>query len=152
MTTAVAAPPRGAVAFDLEGALIDVQGIQHLAGDASAFHLASLTCPPNAEVVEAAQRAHAQGLTVLVMTGGSKRLERHVVAWLNANDVPATLVVMRGRGDFRPTAVVKGERLLAAARQFANLTVWSADPSVTRVSERNGIDVCPLPGYWGEVA
>jgi hypothetical protein len=152
VTTAVAAPPRGAVAFDLEGGLINVHRIRHLAGDAAAFHRASLGCPPNRRIVQAARDAHAKGLTVLVMTGGDKRLEQLVATWLGRNGVPATLVLMRGRGDFRPAAVVKGERLRAARRQFAHLTVWSADPSVTRVTEQNDIDVHPLPGYWGDVS
>jgi hypothetical protein len=152
MTTAVAAPPRGAVAFDLEGGLINVRSIRHLAGDAAAFYRASLQCPPNRRVVQAAREARAKGQTVLVMTGGDKRLEQLVVTWLGAHGVPATLVLMRGRGDFRPTAVVKGERLRAAAAKFGGLTVWSADPSVARISERDGIDVHALPGYWGETA
>jgi hypothetical protein len=153
VTTAIAAPPKtAAVAFDLEGGLINVRSIRHLASDAAAFYRAVLQCPPNRRVVQAAREAHANGKTVLVMTGGDKRLEQLVVTWLGAHGVPANLVLMRGRGDFRPTAVVKGERLRAALRQFGGLTVWSADPSVARVSERDGIDVHALPGYWGETA
>jgi hypothetical protein len=57
---------------------------------------------------------------------------------------------MRSRHDYRPGAVVKRERLRAAHRQFGSLTVWSADPSVNRLSEQEGIDVVELPGYWGD--
>jgi hypothetical protein len=152
VTTAIAAPPRGAVAFDLEGGLINVRRIRHLAGDAAAFHRASLGCPPNRTVVQAAREAHAKGQTVLVMTGGSRRLEQLVRTWLGRNGVPCTLVLMRGRGDFRPAAVVNGERLLSLSRQYGGLTVWSANPSIANVSARYGIDVHSLPGYWGEVA
>lgn len=150
MTTAVGAPPRTAVAFDLEGGLVDVSRIHHLAHDSAAFHSAMLGCPPNRTVVAAAQQAFGSGKTVLVMTGGSRRLEHLVAVWLGREGVPATLVLMRGRGDYRPSAVVKRERLRAASRQFANLTVWSADPSVTRLTEREGISVKVLPGYWGD--
>lgn len=149
MTTAIA-PPRTAVAFDLEGGLIDVSSIHHLANDASRFHRASLECPPNRDVVAAARRAHESGKAVLVMTGGDRRLEQLVATWLGRNGVPATLVLMRGRGDYRPGAVVKRERLRGAHRQFGSLTVWSADPSVTRLSEQEGITVTELPGYWGD--
>ncbi|WP_326724686.1 hypothetical protein OHT59_40425 [Streptomyces sp. NBC_00243] len=141
---------REAVAFDLEGGLIDVSRIHALVNDASRFHRASLGCPPNREVVQAARWAHASGKVVLVMTGGDRRLEQLVATWLGRNGVPATLVLMRGRGDYRPGAVVKRERLRAAHRQFGSLTVWSADPSVTRLSEQEGIEVIPLPGYWGD--
>ncbi|WP_409473509.1 hypothetical protein [Streptomyces sp. HC307] len=64
--------------------------------------------------------------------------------------MPATLVLMRGRGGYRPGAVVKRERLRAAHRQFANLSVWSADPNVTRLSEQEGLHVTVLPGCWGD--
>lgn len=144
--------PREAVAFDLEGGLIDVSRIHGLANDASRFHRASLGCPPNREVVNAARQAHENGKVVLVMTGGDRRLEQLVAVWLGRNGVPTTLVLMRSRGDYRPGAVVKRERVRAAHRQFGNLTVWSADPSVNRLSEQEGIEVIPLPGYWGDVA
>ncbi|GHH22237.1 hypothetical protein [Streptomyces lanatus] len=143
---------REAVAFDLEGGLIDVSRIHALANDASRFHRASLGCPPNREVVNAARWAYENGKVVLVMTAGDRRLEQLVATWLGRNGVPATLVLMRGRGDYRPGAVVKRERLRAAHRQFGNLTVWSADPGVNRLSEQEGIEVIPLPGYWGDVA
>ncbi|MEU1592813.1 hypothetical protein ABZ468_08105 [Streptomyces sp. NPDC005708] len=146
----VAAPPRQAVAFDLEGGLANISGIHHLARDASKFHRAALGCRPNRKVVDAARRAHASGKTVLVMTGGDRRLEQLVVQWLERNGVPATLLLMRGRGDHRPSAVIKRERLRAAHRQFGDLTVWSADPNVTRLSEQDGIDVVPLPGWMEE--
>ncbi|MFD9394191.1 hypothetical protein ACFWBB_26665 [Streptomyces sp. NPDC060000] len=153
MTTAIAAPPKTtAVAFDLEGGLINVSKIHRFANDASRFHSAMLGCPPNRDVVAAAQRAHEDGKTVLVMTGGDRRLEQLVVTWLGRHGVPATLLLMRSRNDFRPGAVVKRERLRAAHFQFGHITVWSADPSVNRLSEQEGIDVVELPGYWGDVA
>ncbi|QOV40191.1 hypothetical protein IM697_18390 [Streptomyces ferrugineus] len=95
MTTAVAPPSTAAVAFDLEGGLIDVSSIHYLANDASAFHRASLGCPPNRDVVAAARHAHESGKTVLVMTGGDKRLEQLVATWLVRSGVPATLILMR---------------------------------------------------------
>ncbi|MFJ4084923.1 hypothetical protein ACIP2Z_39020 [Streptomyces iakyrus] len=151
MTTAIAAPPKtAAVVFDLEGGLIDVSTIHHLANDASRFHAAMLGCPPNPSIVAEARHARGSGKTVLVMTGGDRRLEQLAITWLNENDVPATLLLMRGRSDYRPGAVVKRERLRAAHRQFGSITVWSADPSVARLSEQDGIDVVPLPGYWGD--
>lgn len=151
MTTAVAARPAAAV-FDLEGALINVSTIHHLAGDASRFHAAMLGCPPNRAVVADARTAHQAGKAVLVMTGGHRRLEQLVITWLGRHGVPATLLLMRSRTDHRPSAVVKRERLRAARLQFSGLTVWTADPSVDRLSEQDGIDVVPLLGYWGEVA
>ena len=70
-----------------------------------------------------------------------RRLEQLAITWLNRNGVPAALLLMRSRHDYRPGAVVKRERLRAAHRQFDGLTVWSADPSVVRLSEQDGIDV-----------
>lgn len=148
--TTVVAPPREAVVFDLEGGLINVSRIHHLAKDASAFHRASLNCPPNRAVVNAARQAHENGKVVLVMTGGDQRLKQHVAAWLAQHHVPSTMVLMRCRGDYRPGAVVKRERLRAAHRQFANLSVWSADPNVTRLSEQEDIHVTMVPGWVEE--
>ncbi|MEV8344590.1 hypothetical protein [Streptomyces niveus] len=153
MTAAIAAPRQtAAVAFDLEGGLIDVSTIHHLSNDASRFHSAMLGCPPNRDVVAAARRARESGKTVLVMTGVDRRLEQLVSTWLGQHGMPATLLLMRSRNDFRPDAVVKRERLRAACQQFDSLTVWSADPSVNRLSEREGIDVVPLRGYWGDLS
>ncbi|WP_409473510.1 hypothetical protein [Streptomyces sp. HC307] len=86
MTTAVAM--RDAVAFDLEGGLIDVSSINHLANDASALHRAILGCPPNHDFVAAARRAHESGRAVLVMTGGDRRLEQLVLTWLGRKVCP----------------------------------------------------------------
>ena len=150
--TTVAAPPREAVAFDLEGGLINVARIHHLAGDASQFHTAMLRCPANHNTLKAVQRAHVRGKTILVMTGAGRNLEPAVSRWLARYKVPTNLVLMRGRGDFRPSAVVKREKLRHVHHQFPSLTVWSDDPSVIRLSERDGMDVLALSGYWGEVA
>jgi hypothetical protein len=131
-----------------------------LARGAAVGDVAAQGVPPraNAEmtvstehVVAAARRAHESGKAVLVMTGGDRRLEQLVLTWLGRNGVPAPLVLMRGRGDYRPGPVVKRERLRAAHRQFANLSVWSAAPNVPRLSEQEGIRVTVLPGYWGDV-
>ncbi|GAA2439525.1 hypothetical protein [Streptomyces glaucus] len=147
--TTVIAPPREAVAFDLEGGLADVTRIHRLASDASRFYQAILKCPANRDVVRAAKEAHKSGKTVIVMTGGDQRLAPVVAQWLTRHRVPSTLVLMRGRGDHRPSAVVKRERLRAAHRQFPHLSVWSADPGLAHLSEREGIPVTKLPGYWG---
>ncbi|MFF8696209.1 hypothetical protein ACF08W_28760 [Streptomyces sp. NPDC015144] len=153
MTTVIDAPPRtAATVFDLEGGLVDVSAIHGLARDASRFHSAMLECPPHLDVVAAARSAHQAGETVLVMTSGDRRLERRVITWLARHGVPAALLLMRSRNDFRPSAVVKRERLRAAHYRFECLSVWSADPSVTRLSEQDGIDVVPLPGYWGDLS
>lgn len=152
MTTAIAPPTVAAVAFDLEGGLINVSKIHHLAGDTSRFHAAMLGCPPNPRVVAAARHAKESGRTVLVMTGGDRRLEQLVITWLGRNAVSTTMVLMRGRGDYRPSAVVKQEQLRASYCHFGQLTVWSADPSVARLSEQDGMDVVMLPGYWGDLS
>lgn len=150
MTTAIAPSKTAAVAFDLEGGLINVSRIHHLAGDATRFHTAMLGCPRNDDVVAAARSAHKCGKSVLVMTGADRRLQQLVGTWLGRNGVPATLVLMRSRADYRPSAVAKREQLRAVHRQFDSLTVWSADPSVARLAEQEGADVMLLPGYWGE--
>lgn len=147
MTTAVA--QRNAAVFDLEG-LIDVSGIRHLAKNAAAFSRASLGCPANRDVVSAARRAHKSGKTVLVITGGDRRLEQLVAAWLRLHRVPSTLVMMRCRGDYRPGPVVKRERLRAARLRFAGFEVWSGDQNVARLLEQDGIDVTVVPGWEDE--
>jgi hypothetical protein len=152
VTTVVAPLSVAAVVFDLEGGLVNVSSIHHLANDAAAFYTAMLGCPPNGHVVAAAWKAHQSGKAVLVMTGADRRLEQLMRAWIGRNSMPSTLVMMRSRGDHRPSAVVKRERLRAVRRQFGSLTVWSADPSVNRLSEQDDIDVIPLPGYWGDLS
>ncbi|RZU28293.1 hypothetical protein EV284_6459 [Streptomyces sp. BK022] len=151
MTTATALAP--AVIFDVDGTLCDVSDIRHLTkgpGGFTAFHAASINCPPHQDVVDAARQARAEGLAVLIMTGRDRRWERLTSMWLAMHDVPSDGLWMRGRGDYRPDYVIKRELLRSARNRYQVVRAWDDNPNVIRLWEQEGIPVTVVPGWEDE--
>ncbi|MER6616311.1 hypothetical protein [Streptomyces xantholiticus] len=151
MTTAV--DLRDAEIFDVDGTLCDVASIRHLIkgpGGFTAFHRASIDCPPHEDVVQAARDARARGRAVLIMTGRDRRWERLTSMWLAMHDVPSDGLWMRGRGDYRPDYVIKRELLRAVRRQYNIRRAWDDNPNVIRLWEEEGILVEVVPGWEDE--
>lgn len=143
---------RDAVLFDLDGTLCDVRSIRHhvtgTVKDFDAFHRASADCPPNQDVVEAARKARADGLGVLIVTGRAEKYRELSSLWLARHGVEFDAMWMRPDGDFRPDYVIKEEIL-----QDIILSGWRPveahddRPPVAEVWERHGIPVTLAPGW-----
>ncbi|MGA5127698.1 hypothetical protein ACPCAG_30905 [Streptomyces pseudogriseolus] len=151
MTTALRL--QDAEIFDADGTLVDVTEIRPLIkgpGGFTAFHRASIDCPPHQDVVDAARQAHAKGRAVLVVTGRDRRWERLTSMWLAMHGVPTDGLWMRGRGDYRPDYVIKREILRSLRRSYNIVRAWDDNPNVIRLWQEEGIPVEIVPGWQDE--
>lgn len=145
-------PRRKAVIFDVDGTLVDVRGIRPLLagpGRFPAFHRASIDCPPNQWVLDAAHEQAAAGLAVLIVTAREAvPLYRHITAWwLALHEVPSEAMWMRAVGDYRPDAIVKKEMLAKILRSWEPVHAWDDTPEVIeQVWEPAGIPTTFVPG------
>lgn len=141
-----------AVLFDMDGTLCDVRGIRGLLngpGSFHAFHNASVDCPPNLEVVDAARREHAEGRAVLIVTARQARYRNLTAMWLALHDVPSEAMWMRGVGDYRPDYEVKRDILTRIRVRYRPVAAWDDNPAIVRLWREEGIPVHVVPG-WDE--
>ena len=141
--------------FDLDGSLVDVSGIRHLLegpGRYDAFHRASIDCPPNAWVVDAARIAHRIGRAVLIVTGRSVEYRNLTAMWLALQRVPSEAMWMRGRGDYRKDYVVKREILAKIRTRWNPVAAWDDNPAVLQLWREEGIRTVRVPGWDDELA
>jgi phosphoglycolate phosphatase-like HAD superfamily hydrolase len=139
-----------AVIFDMDGTLCDVRGIRHLIdgpGGFHAFHRASASCPPNADVVRAAREQHAAGRAVLVVTARAARFRNVTAMWLALHGVPSDAMWMRTDGDHRPDYEVKRDILHWIRALYHPVAVWDDNPAVLRLWHQEGIPVTLVPGW-----
>jgi hypothetical protein len=103
----------GAIIVDVDGTLIDVEGIRHLVTGKSrnfdAFHYASIDCPPLQHVLDRVKAHDAAGKTIIVVSGRRESFRRLTEFWLAMWECPSDLLLMRDSGDNRPDVEVKRE-------------------------------------------
>jgi len=141
---------REAEIFDMDGTLCDVRPIRHLlrtTGRHHAFHMASIDCKPNPEVVEGVRAAQAAGRDILVVTARTTRY-RHVTAfWLAMWDVHSDRLFMRRHGDYRPDVAVKADILASILTRWDVKRAWDDNPNVWDLWESYGIPTVRVPGW-----
>jgi FMN phosphatase YigB (HAD superfamily) len=98
------------VIFDLDGTLINISSVVHLADakEWEEFADATLTCPPFPEMVEYAR--HIQQLKtvgLIVVTAKPERLRQRTLNWLSMQGIIADELLMRPNKDFRTSAELK---------------------------------------------
>lgn len=138
-----------AVIADLDGTLCDVTDILHFVEgeerDFSAFHAASVDCPPRLDVVDAVRTAHDAGKSVLVVTSREFVWRDLTLDWLVAHDVPYDELVMRVVGDYRPDDVVKAEMLDQLESDGWTVSeAWEDSADIIELWSSRGIDVHPV--------
>lgn len=141
-----------AVVFDCDGTLVDVTGIRHLLdgpGRFHAFHKASIDCPPNQWVVDAAKAEHAAGRAVLIVTARQARYRNLTAFWLAMHGVPSDAMWMRATNDSRPDHTVKSEILAKIRQRFQVVAAYDDNPAVVRLWENEQIPVTVVPGWTG---
>jgi hypothetical protein len=141
---------RKATVFDVDGTLVNVQGIRHLINGPEgfhAFHMASINCPPNPWVVEAAQRDHANGKAVLIVTARKWMYRNLTAMWLAMHNVPSDGMWMRRNDDGRPDHLVKAGILRQIRRSFDPDEAWDDRPTVCDLWDREGLKVNVVPGW-----
>jgi phosphoglycolate phosphatase-like HAD superfamily hydrolase len=141
-----------AVLFDMDGTLVDVAGIRPLLGGPGrfdAFHRASIDCPPNQWVVDAAKAERAAGRAVLIVTARQAAYRNITAWWLALHDVPSDAMYMRATNDNRPDHIVKAEILAKIRQRYDVVAAWDDRPEVIALWESEGIPVTPVPGWGG---
>lgn len=142
-----------AVIFDMDGTLVDVQGIRHLlhgpSKDFDAFHRASVDCPPHRHVIDAVHQAQLEGHTILIVTARKHRYRHHTAWWLALHEVPSEELHMRANHDARPDYEVKRDMLADILRDYQVVHAWDDNPHVLRLWSEHGIPTTTVPG-WSE--
>jgi hypothetical protein len=145
-----------AVIFDMDGTLADVSSIRHhLLSDPRrknfhAFHSESVNVPAHPHVVEAAQRVHADGFAVLIVTARKAMWRNHTAFWLAINNVPSDGMWMRADHDNRPDGQVKTDILARIRRSFNVVHAWDDNPAVLAVWDAHGIPTTRVEGWVHE--
>lgn len=139
-----------AVIADLDGTLVDVSRIRHLAaaGDYDAFHKASADCPPNHDALAWVCRKYTEGHAVLVFTGRHQRYHGLSRAWINAHvPVPVLGPFMRADDDYRPDHVVKREMYDQFSNQYAIRECIDDRPTIVELWRSLKLPVTVIPGW-----
>lgn len=142
---------RDAVIFDLDGCLCDTSSIlHHLEGeerDFHAFHAAAAGCPPVADVVEAARRAHEDGLAVLVVSSREFIWRDQTIEWLTRHAIAYDGLYLRIVGDYRKDTVIKDEIWDHLVEDgFRPVAAWDDHQDVLAVWSARGVAEVHLAG------
>lgn len=138
-----------AVIYDYHGTLADTSSIVHLIGQRKwdEFYTASLECPPNEEVVEAAHISHDLGRVNVLYTGMSDTYQKGLVDWLLQYRVPIDHLRMRPHGDWRKDFILKASWYNEECERFDFRHAWEDSPAVVDLWKGAGIPVTVIPGY-----
>lgn len=143
---------RDAVIYDVQGTLINVLGIRHLVEgvkkDFDAFHVATLECPPNWEVLEQCQKDQADGLDILVGSGMTDVYHDGLMLWLATYMIRPADVRMRPDGDYCPDVALKNGFATDWEEDYNILRATDDNPGILELWERRGYPTVTVPG-WG---
>ena len=143
---------RKARIFDVDGTLCNVDEIRHhvMGGrrNFDAFHLESVNCPPNLQVVEAAQKSAAEGIAPLIVTARQTKYRNVTAFWLAMHHIPSERLYMRRTGDQRADYLVKLDILARIQNSWEVVEAYDDNPSVIEnVWAANGIPYVLVPGW-----
>jgi phosphoglycolate phosphatase-like HAD superfamily hydrolase len=98
------------VIFDLDGTLININSITHLADakEWEQFADESLSCPPFPEMVEYARHIQQlKNIGLIIVTAKPERLRARTFNWLSVNGIIPDALLMRPHKDFRTSVELK---------------------------------------------
>lgn len=98
------------VVFDLDGTLINIDSVVHLAQSKEweAFADATMDCPPFPQMVEYARFIQRmKTIDWIVCTAKPERLRQRTLNWLSMQGLVPDMLLMRPAHDFRPSAELK---------------------------------------------
>lgn len=144
-----------AVIFDMDGTLCDVRSIRQYVldqrrRDYDAFHYLSLFCPPHEWVRDLAQKHHADGTTVLVVTARQEQWRAITESWMLHHEVPYHSLHMRKQGDKRKDKIIKGEILDLLLELYDIEHAVDDNPSIIELWQERGIPYTVVPGWCYE--
>lgn len=143
-----------AVLYDLDGTLVDVSGLYEWVTekrtDYQIFHDRVEFAPPIDYVVRQAQIDWEAGLEVLIGTARNGRYMAATERWLAKNDVPYSVLAMRGRRDVRSSVEVKSDMLKVLRQEYDIIRAYEDNPMICEMFRTNGILVSTVPGWPDE--
>ena len=147
-------PDSGAVVFDVDGTLANVESIRHHVvsrpKDFHRFHTESIDVPPHEWVAQAIRDVHHNSpYHALVVTARSEDYAPHTIQWLAENNIPYTDIFFRRTGDMRPDYEVKRDILTKQIMPLYGKPRHAFDdnPAILRMWEEFGIPTTVVPGW-----
>ena len=141
-----------AVAFDLDGTLVDTREITHFVEkdekgrrNFDMFHRSSLFVPPNPEVVQILNDAQAAGHPVLITTARSQEYAEVSQRWLHENGITFDNYYCRKQGDFRPDYEVKKDIFDEIDKDYFLVHAVDDNPAAIKNWEDHGVLVTKIP-------
>lgn len=78
-------------------------------GGWDAYHKQGINDKPIREIIELVRALHQYRWSIVALTGCTDNYRQQTMEWLIKNKVPVHCLLMRKKGDFRPTSEVKIE-------------------------------------------
>jgi hypothetical protein len=134
---------------DIDGVLADVRHrLHHVTSqpkDWDAFFAGAPEDPLLGQGAETARRL-AEVYDLVYLSGRPERCRRDTLDWFRRHGLPAGELLLRPRGDYRPSRVVKVEALDRLSADATVVVLVDDDPQVLDAARRAGYDV--LPATW----
>lgn len=144
-------PKNAVMLVDMDGTLADVRSIsdKYMAGkkrNFHEFHTQSEFSPPNEDVVNIVSQSHDNGIPVVITTARSSNYAQPTINWLKNNDIPASALFMRKKGDFRKDYEAKTDMFNEIRAQGMEPVHFIDDnPQAIGAWEKQGITGTRLP-------
>jgi hypothetical protein len=147
--------PGRAVIFDLDGVLCNADGRQHFIRspkkDWKAFFEA---CADDLLIEESARilRLMAKDVTVVLLTGRPTEVREHTLKWLEGQELPWDLLIMRNRGDYADSTSFKQQSVRTLkAMSFDVQVAFDDDPQNQEMFVNEGVPChYRYSGYYEE--
>lgn len=144
-------PKNAVMLVDMDGTLADVRPLsdKYMAGkkrNFHRFHTESEFSPPNEDAVNIVRESHDNGIPVIITTARSSNYAQSTINWLKNNDIPASALFMRKKGDFRKDYEAKTDMFNEIRSQGMEPVHFIDDnPQAIEAWEMQGITGTKLP-------
>lgn len=144
-----------AVVFDIDGTLADVSEYLHYLvhrpdapRDWDGFHNAAMEAPVKKDVL-ATLDFHRSicGHMIILMTSRNELYRDQTRYWLIKNSIPNDLLIMRSKGDRRPSEDVKQSKMEFLQTKYDVLHFYDDHPEVIERISNMGYNAHKIPGY-----
>lgn len=96
--------------LDLDNVIKDASWREgYIAKGWDAYHAQGINDKPIKEIIQLVQALNSAAWTIAAVTGCSDTFRDQIMKWMIYNRVPVDVLLMRKKGDFRPTSEVKLE-------------------------------------------
>lgn len=142
-----------AIIIDVDGTAADVSAIRHYVLDDPGnknfdkFHEAATGSPVNADVLQAAKNAQAEGIAVIIVTARKEKWRYSTLWWLLLNDFPFDHQFHRPDWDQRKDYEVKKDILKIIRSRYEVIHAYDDNPSVIQLWTEEGIPTTIIPGW-----